>query len=96
MTPRAGESSNRVTAKTNTSASDPSRWSAPADITTIASPTSSTESLPTADRARPDALALYMRAVGEVPLLTPAQEIELATRIRRGDAAARDCVSTAA
>ena len=31
-----------------------------------------------------------MRSVGEVPLLTPAQEIELARRIRNGDQAARD------
>ena len=89
-TPRAGVSSNRPTEKPQTSASDASRWSAPADLTTTTSPASSTESLPTADRARPDALALYMRAVGEVPLLTPAQEIELAARIRSGDAAARD------
>ena len=88
--PRAGASSNRVTAKQNTSAFEPSRWSAPTDFTTASIPTNSTEALPTADRARPDALALYMRSVGEVPLLTPAQEIELAVRIRRGDAAARD------
>jgi RNA polymerase primary sigma factor len=31
-----------------------------------------------------------MRAVGEVPLLTAEQENELAARVRRGDAAARD------
>jgi RNA polymerase primary sigma factor len=31
-----------------------------------------------------------MRSVGEVSLLTPAQEIELAARIRRGDEVARD------
>ena len=45
-----------------------------------------------ADSTRPDALALYMRSVGEVPLLTPAQETELAARIRRGDEAARDWI----
>ncbi|MBM3823470.1 MAG: RNA polymerase sigma factor RpoD/SigA [Verrucomicrobia bacterium] len=50
----------------------------------------SSEALSSDYRGRPDALALYMSAVGEVPLLTPAQEIELAARIRRGDGAARD------
>lgn len=39
---------------------------------------------------RPDALDLYMREVAEVPLLTPAQEVALAARIRRGDTAARE------
>jgi len=48
------------------------------------------EPLASDERARPDSLALYMRSVGEVPLLTSAQEIELATRIRNGDEAARD------
>jgi len=48
------------------------------------------EPLAFSERARPDSLALYMRSVGEVPLLTPAQEIELAARIRNGDEAARD------
>ena len=48
------------------------------------------EPIASAERARPDSLALYMRSVGEVPLLTPAQEIELARRIRNGDQAARD------
>ena len=88
--PHTGASSKRGMAKPNASASDASRWSVPTDLKTTASPTSSIESLPTADHARPDALALYMRAVGEVPLLTAAQEIELAARIRRGDAASRD------
>mgnify|MGYP003340920740 CR=1 FL=1 len=74
----------------NPVATDSSRWSGPAGPTKTVSSENSTESLSTADRARPDALALYMRAVGEVPLLTAPQEIELATRIRRGDAAARD------
>ncbi len=62
----------------------------PADLTRISPPASPVEPPPTSDRARPDALALYMRAVGEVPLLTPAQEIQLAARIRRSDGAARD------
>ena len=36
------------------------------------------------------ALRMYLREIGEVPLLTPAQEVELAARIQSGDAAARD------
>lgn len=35
-------------------------------------------------------LSLYMREVGEVPLLTPEQEIQLAARIKKGDEQARD------
>ena len=40
--------------------------------------------------SRPDALTLYMRAAGEVPLLKPEQEVALADRIRGGDDAARE------
>jgi RNA polymerase primary sigma factor len=36
------------------------------------------------------ALTQYMRHVGEVGLITPQQEIELAARIRQGDESARD------
>jgi RNA polymerase primary sigma factor len=36
------------------------------------------------------AIHLYMREIGQVPLLTPLQEIELACRIHRGDDQARD------
>jgi RNA polymerase primary sigma factor len=36
------------------------------------------------------AFTLYMREIGQVRLLTPAEEIELAARIKAGDAAARD------
>lgn len=36
------------------------------------------------------AVTLYMREIGQVPLLTPQQEIELAARIKRGDAEARE------
>ena len=48
------------------------------------------EPFPAAERSRPDALALYMRSVGEVPLLTVKEEVQLAARIRRGDEAARE------
>jgi RNA polymerase primary sigma factor len=37
-----------------------------------------------------DALSMYMRAVGEVPLLKVEEEIKLAARIRRGDEQARE------
>ena len=37
-----------------------------------------------------DALHLYLREIGQVKLLTPQEEITLARRIKRGDAAARE------
>jgi RNA polymerase primary sigma factor len=37
-----------------------------------------------------DGLALYLRRIARTPLLTPAQELELARRIERGDLAAKD------
>lgn len=48
------------------------------------------ESLMPAELSRPDALTLYMRAVGEVPLLKRGEEVALADRIRGGDDAARE------
>src|SRR5262245_40576552 len=36
-----------------------------------------------------DALQLFLKDIGRVPLLTPAQEVELAKRIERGDMAAK-------
>jgi len=43
------------------------------------------------DEADPstDSLALFLREIGRVPLLTAAQEVELAKRIERGDMAAK-------
>ncbi len=37
-----------------------------------------------------DAFTLYMREIGQTPLLTPAEEVELAKRIKKGDRAARE------
>src|SRR4029078_2160076 len=37
-----------------------------------------------------DSLQLYLRDIGQVKLLTPAEEIVLAKRIKKGDAAARE------
>ncbi len=42
------------------------------------------------DSSGGDALHLYLREIGQVKLLTPQEEITLARRIRRGDAAARE------
>ena len=44
------------------------------------------ESPPKADSI----LSLYMREAGQIPLLTPKQEVALAARIKSGDAAARE------
>jgi RNA polymerase primary sigma factor len=43
-----------------------------------------------ADSHHAPALQLYLREIGQVPLLTPQEEIALARRIRRGDEQARE------
>ncbi len=45
---------------------------------------------PPLESMRGDALRLYLREIGEVPLLTPKEEVALAKRIQRGDAQARE------
>ena len=42
------------------------------------------------ESARGNALLLYLREIGQVKLLTPQEEIDLARRIKRGDARARE------
>jgi len=49
-----------------------------------------TEALPAGESPRRDALQLYLREIGQVQLLTPKEEIELARRIKRGDKHARE------
>jgi RNA polymerase primary sigma factor len=52
-------------------------------------PPAATESEPL-ESAHGDALQLYLREIGQVPLITPKEEIALARRIKRGDKAARE------
>ena len=44
---------------------------------------------PDAGQIATDALQLFLREIGRVPLLTAAQEVELAKRVERGDMAAK-------
>jgi RNA polymerase primary sigma factor len=43
-----------------------------------------------ADRVHRNSLSLYLEEIGQVPLLTPAEEVVLARRIRQGDESARE------
>jgi len=52
------------------------------------------EVVPTED-LHSDSLTLYLREIGQVKLLTPAEEIALAGRIKRGDKKAREQMITA-
>ena len=45
---------------------------------------------PTSERANNDAFTLYLREIGQTPLITPKEEIELDKRMRKGDKAARE------
>ena len=53
------------------------------------------EEIPSADRGRSTydgetAIKLYLREIGQVKLLTPQEEVELAARIKKGDKKARE------
>jgi RNA polymerase primary sigma factor len=77
--------------------SERSRLTAPVVQQVITSPTPE-EELRVAETLEPastkgsrgDNLQLYLREIGQVQLLTPAQEIELAKRIQKGDEQARE------
>lgn len=56
----------------------------PKAVATAEAPVASSEG------ARGDAFQLYLREIGQVPLLTPKEEIALARRIKRGDKEARE------
>jgi RNA polymerase primary sigma factor len=58
-------------------------------------PVSAPEALPTTERERSGydgdtAIKLYLREIGQVKLLTPKEEVELAARIKKGDKKARE------
>jgi len=78
------------------------RKSSPPPVTSPASPetksvvaVASSAVIPVPDRERPSydgdtAIKLYLREIGQVKLLTPQEEIELAARIKKGDKKARE------
>ena len=73
------------------------RTTAPARVASLALPVRASgiaDAAPT-ESFRGDTLQLYLREIGQVKLLTPAEEITLARRIRRGDKAAREKMITA-
>src|ERR1043166_9671938 len=57
-------------------------------VTTVALPAN--PPTPAFESSNGDALVLYLREIGQVKLLTPQEEIDLAKKVRRGDARARE------
>src|SRR3984957_7684332 len=91
-TRKSGIRSSRVTLSPSRSSR---RWkvSEPTSepIVVVASPVATETSVPTqTESLHGDSLQLYLREIGQVKLLTPAEEIVLAKRIKRGDKAARE------
>ena len=58
--------------------------------TNVVLPTAAEPATETHSESPIDAFQMYIRDVGQTPLLTPEDEITLARRIRRGDAGARE------
>ncbi len=64
-----------------------------AEVPLVPRETQQGETVPQAERGGYDgdtAIKLYLREIGQVALLTPQQEIELAARIKKGDKKARE------
>jgi RNA polymerase primary sigma factor len=59
-------------------------------VTMSTAPAAVTEVLVPGESLSGDPIRLYMREIGQVPLLTPQDEVKLARKIKRGDAAARE------
>jgi RNA polymerase primary sigma factor len=78
--PRAGQAAHRITGQGS------------AELVTTA--TAAVEPYNT-ESTHGDSLQLYLREIGQVKLLTPAEEVSLARRIKRGDQAAREQMITA-
>lgn len=71
---------------------EPPRLRSAARLRPAASPPAGNR--PTRSTESADAFHLYLREIGPLPLLTPEEEISLARRARRGDAAAREAMIT--
>jgi RNA polymerase primary sigma factor len=71
----------------------PSPATSPEPIITVTVASPVTAPIPERERASYDgdtAIKLYLREIGQVKLLTPQEEIELAARIKKGDKKARE------
>jgi RNA polymerase primary sigma factor len=89
-TPRSAASPDRGTVPPSLASEGWSTKSLPVGELRIPEPLSLSDPFPSLERCRPDALSLYLRSAGEVPLLTPEEEAALAARVRSGDSAARE------
>jgi RNA polymerase primary sigma factor len=63
---------------------------APAPLEAPAEPQSALKNEPSWSSSGSEAYSLYLREIGQTVLLTPAEEVELAKRIKKGDRKARE------